>query len=56
MSSIHYGVTNLTFNEDNDSTKYLLTDAGEVKDFGFPTYMGDMGIMYPVEDVQLTSQ
>ena len=56
MSINNYGVTNMIFNEDTDKTKYLLTNAGEVKKFKFPDSMDEMGKMYPAEEVQFTTQ
>ena len=55
MSFNNYGVENLIFNEDTDSSKYLLTDAGEVKPFKFPDSMDEMGKMYPAEEVEFTT-
>ena len=52
----NYGVTNMIFNEDTDKSKYLLIDAGEPKKFKFPDSMDEMGKMYPVEEVQFTTQ
>ena len=55
MNSKNYGVTNMAFNNDKDKTKYLLTDAGEVKAFKFPNSMDNMSKMYPAEEVEFTT-
>lgn len=55
MSSKFYGVTNMAFNDDKEKSKYLLTDASEVKPFTFPNSMDNMGRMYPVEEIQFTT-